>query len=47
MITVSHILIALFVLAIVAVLVSSKQTPVFIQSAGAFLVASIKKVESA
>jgi hypothetical protein len=47
MVTASHILIALFVLAIVAVLAGSKQTPAFITAAGGFLVNSVKKVQTA
>lgn len=43
----SAILIALFTLAIVAVLASSSQTSTFITTAGNFLVSMVGKVESA
>jgi len=46
MVTISHIFIALFVLAIIAVLAGNKQTPKFINAAGGFLVNSVKKVQS-
>lgn len=43
----SIILVALFTLAIIAVLASSKQTPTFITGAGQFLVSMVGKVNSA